>query len=42
MSRKQIDHQYQAYVKRYGYLNPSMAWIIHPQAMSNFIAFASA
>lgn len=41
MTRKQIDREYAAYVRRFGHLRPSMAWIMHSDAMSNYIAFAS-
>lgn len=41
MTKKQIDRVFRSYVKRFGPLRPSMAWILHTNAMSNMIGFAS-
>lgn len=41
MTRKEINRIFAAYVRRFGPLRPSMAWIMHESAMSNFIGFAS-
>lgn len=41
MTRKEFDRMFAAYVRRFGHLRPSMAWIMHTEAMSNMIGFAS-